>query len=103
MGFKPLRFFVLMALLTFVGFGIVAFFTQRAAHGHSADERSAYSLGERAGGEAPATARLPYPSDMNGMAQKAYDELNLKAEPMAWKTAYGHGYEEGFKKTHPGS
>ena len=103
MGFKPLRFFVLMALVAFFGFGTVAFFTQRGAHGHTADERNAYALGETAGSEAAPSAKMPYPSDLNEMAQKAFDQRKLKAEPMSWKTAYEHGYEEGFHKTHPGS
>jgi len=59
-------------------------------------------MGASAGSEAPKGAGLPYASDMNEMAQKAYDKEGGKAEPMTWKSAYGHGYEDGFKKAHPG-
>lgn len=103
MAFKPVRFFVMMGVLAFITCGLVAFFTQRAAHGHTPAERAAYEAGAAAGSEAPQSARLPYASDMNEMAQKAYDKRGGKAEPMTWKSAYGHGYEEGFKKTHPGT
>lgn len=103
MAFKPVRFFVLMALVVGIACGVVAFYTQRAAHGHTSAERSAYDLGATAGSEAPTGAKLPYASDMNEMAQKAFDLQGGKAEPMTWKSAYGHGYEDGFKKTHPDS
>lgn len=103
MAFTPVRFFVLVALLAFVVCGVVAFFTQRAAHEHTAAERSAYEAGEIAGSEAPTAAKMPYASDMNEMAQKAYNEKGIKAEPMTWKSAYNHGHEDGFKKTHLGT
>ncbi len=102
MAFKPVRFFVLMALLAFITCGAVAFFTQRAAHGHTPEERTAYRAGENAGSAAPVGEKLPYASDMNEMAQKAFQKEGGKAEPMAWKTAFEHGYEDGFKKSHPG-
>ncbi len=101
MAFKPVRFFVLMALLAFMACGAVAFFTQRVAHGRTPEERIAYAAGTSAGSERPKGEKLPYASDMNEMAQKAFDKEGGKAEPMAWKTAYEHGYEDGFKKTHP--
>lgn len=81
----------------------MAFATHRAAHGHTPAERAAYEFGAKAGGEAPEGARLPYASDMNEMAQRAYNKEGAKAEPMTWKSAYGHGYEEGFRKSHPRS
>ncbi|MEP6809909.1 MAG: hypothetical protein ABI992_06675 [Chthoniobacterales bacterium] len=103
MTFKPLRFFVLMALLVGIACGVVAFYTQRAAHGRTPAERSAYAVGAIAGSEAPRDAKLPYASDMNDMAQKAFHQQGGKAEPLTWKSAFGHGYEDGFKKTHPGT
>ena len=102
MTFKPVRFFVLMALLVGIVSGVVAFYTQRAAHGRTPAERAAYEMGATAGSEAPSDAKLPYAFQMNEMAQKAFDQAGGKAEPMTWKSAYGHGYEDGFKKTHPG-
>lgn len=113
MSFKPVRFFVLIALVVGIGFGVVAFYTQRAAHGHTPAEREAYEAGALAGSEAASEAKLPYASDMNEMAQQAFDrealkeknsdQKGVKAEPMTWKSAYGHGYEDGFKKTHRGT
>ena len=103
MNFKPVRFFVLMALLVGIACGLVAFYTQRAAHGRTPAERVAYEAGAIAGGEAPREAKLPYPSEMNEIAQKAYQQREEKAEPMTWKSAYVHGYEDGFKKSHHGS
>ena len=45
--FKPVRFFVLMAIAVFIVCGVVAFFTQRAAHGRTAEERATYAPGIR--------------------------------------------------------
>ena len=36
--FKPVRFFVMMALAAFVVCGVTAFYTHRAAHGRTAEE-----------------------------------------------------------------
>ena len=58
--FKPVRFFVLMALLAFVVCGVTAFYTHRAAHGRTSEERAAYAIGEKAGEEAPMGATLPH-------------------------------------------
>jgi hypothetical protein len=87
--FKPVRFFVLMALLAFVVCGVTAFYTHRAAHGRTSEERAAYSIGEKAGAEAPMGARLPNAADLNMMAQQS------------WDLAFENGYADGFKKTHP--
>ena len=42
-----------MALLAFVVCGVTAFYTHRAAHGRTSEERAAYAIGEKAGEEAP--------------------------------------------------
>jgi len=47
--FKPVRFFVMMALAAFVVCGVSAFYTHRAAHGRTAQERSAYAIGLKTG------------------------------------------------------
>ncbi len=100
--FKPVRFFVLMALMAFIAFGAVAFFTQRAAHGRTSEARAAYDSGLQAGKEAAPAAKMPAAWEMNEMAEKFMKrEGKKKTEPMAWKTAFEHGYEDGFKKTHP--
>ena len=56
--------------------------------------------GEKAGEEAVAAGgKLPTAAALNGMAQQ-YFEKQGSGEPMAWKLAFEHGYEDGFKKTH---
>ena len=98
--FKPVRFFVLMALAAFIVCGAVAFFTERAAHGRTAAERTAYALGEKAGEAAAQEAKLPNAADLNMMAQARFTQDGT-GEQQSWDLAYENGYENGFKKTHP--
>ena len=100
--FKPVRFFVLMALLAFIVCGVTAFYTQRAAHGRTPEERVAYSLGEQAGSEAAPNEKLPAAWEMNEIAEQFLKKETKKKEPMAWKSAFEKGYTDGFEKTHPG-
>ncbi len=98
--FKPVRFFVLMALAAFIVCGAVAFFTERAKHGRTAPERAAYSLGEKAGETAAPDAKLPGAADLNMIAQARFRQDGT-GEQESWDLAYENGYEAGFKKTHP--
>ena len=99
--FKPVRFFVLMGVAAFLVCGVTAFYTHRAEHGRTSEERSAYVVGEKAGEEATAAGgKLPTAADLNGIAQQYFKQQGL-GEPMAWKLAFEHGYEDGFKKAHP--
>jgi len=107
--FKPVRFFVMMALAAFVVCGVTAFYTHRAAHGRTAGERAAYATGLKAGEQAPADAILPTAAELNMMAQKYFkqqasgDQLrsfSRAAELQAWDLAFENGYTDGFKKTH---
>ena len=98
--FKPLRFFVMMAVGAFVVCGMTAFYTHRAAHGRTPDERTAYAIGERAGEDAAAGAKLPTPAELNMMAQN-YFRKQGSGNQQNWDLAFENGYEEGFKKTHP--
>ena len=99
--FKPVRFFVLMGVAAFLVCGVTAFYTHRAAHGRTSEERSAYVVGEMAGEEtAAAGGRLPTAAALNTIAQQ-YFEKQGSGEPMAWKLAFEHGYEDGFKKAQP--
>jgi len=108
--FKPVRFFALMGLAAFVVYGVTAFYTHRAAHGRTAEERAAYEAGEKAGEQAPRDAKLPTDAELNMMAQR-YFELqgsgeqlrspSEAAELQASKQAFENGYTDGFKKTHP--
>jgi len=108
--FKPVRFFVLMGVAAFVVCGVTVFYTHRAAHGRTAEERAAYEIGEKAGEQSPRDAKLPSAAELNMMAQKylehqgAGDELrNLSPAGglQARKQAFEKGYTDGFRKKHP--
>lgn len=90
----------MMAVAAFVVCGVTAFYTQRAAHGRTPDERAAYAIGERAGEEAPAGPKLPTPAELNMMAQNYFRQQG-SGNQQNWDLAFENGYEEGFKKTHP--
>jgi hypothetical protein len=109
--FKPVRFFVLMGLAAFVVCGVAVFYTNRAAHGRTVEERAAYEMGEKAGEQTPPNAKLPTDAELNMIAQKYFehqapgDELQNPPPPgglEARKQAFEKGYRDGFKKTHPG-
>lgn len=97
--FKPVRFFVIMALVAFVVCGVTAFYTHRAAHGKTAEERSAYAIGLKAGEQAPTETILPTDAELNMMA-KRYFKQQGSGEQQSWDLAFENGYTEGFKKTH---
>ena len=99
--FKPVRFFVMMAVAAFIVCGVTAFYTKRAEHGRTAEERQAYWIGEKAGEREPRDAKLPTPAGLNMMAQKYFKERG-SGNQSDWNLAFEHGYEDGFKKTHPG-
>ena len=97
--FKPVRFFVMMAAAALIVCGVTAFYTHRAAHGRTAEERAAYVLGEKAGEDTPAAAKLPTDADLNMMAQK-YFKQGGSCEQQSWNLAFENGYTDGFNKTH---
>jgi hypothetical protein len=97
--FKPVRFFVLMALAAFVVCGVTAFNTHRAAHGRTPEEREAYAIGQRAGEQAPHDAKLPSAAELNMMAQKYFKQQGA-GNKQDWDFAFENGYEAGFEKTH---
>ena len=96
--FKPLRFFVMMAVAAFMVCGVTAFYTHRAAHGRTAEERAAYWVGEKAGEQAPRDAKLPTLAELNMMAQNYFEQGS--GNKQNWDLAFENGYDEGFKKTH---
>jgi hypothetical protein len=98
--FKPLRFFVMMATAAFAVCGVTAFYTHRAAHGRTPEERAAYWIGEKAGEQASRGAKLPTPAELNMMAQK-YFEQQGSGNKQNWDLAFENGYQDGFKKKHP--
>ena len=81
--FKPVRFFVMMGAAAFIVCGVTAFYTHRAAHGRTAEERAAYWIGEKAGEQAPPGAKLPTAADLNMMAQK-YFKRQGSGEQQNW-------------------
>lgn len=98
--FKPVRFFVMMGTAAFIVCGVTAFYTHRAAHGRTAEERAAYAIGERGGEQAPPDSKLPTAAELNMMAQK-YFELQGSGNQQNWNLAFENGYSDGFHKTHP--
>src|SRR5215475_12246899 len=97
--FKPIRFFVMMAVAAFIVCGVTAFYTKRAEHGRTAAERQGYWVGEKAGEQAPHEAKMPTPAELNMMAQKYFKQQG-SGNQSDWNLAFGHGYEDGFNKTH---
>ena len=95
-----MRFFVLMAIAAAIVCGAVAFFNQRVAHGRSAEERAGYTIGERIGREAPASATLPNDATLNTMAQE-YFKREGSGNRQDWDLGFENGYADAFKKTHP--
>jgi len=98
--FKPVRFFVLIALVAFITCGVIAFSTKRAAHGRSPAERAGYALGTKAAAEAPRDAKLPTAAELNMLAQKHFKQEG-SGNQGDWDLGFERGYEEAFKKTHP--
>ena len=98
--FKPVRFFVMMAVAAFVVCGVMAFYTHRAAHGRTAEERAAYAIGEKAGEQALRDTKLPTAAELNMMAQKHFEQQG-SGNKQNWDFAFENGYEDGFRKTHP--
>jgi|SRR5215211_372126 len=90
--FKPVRFFVMMAVAAFIVCGVTAFYTHRAEHGRTAEERQAYWIGEKAGEQVPRDEKLPTPAALNTMAQK-YFEKQGSGNKQDWDLAFEHGYE----------
>jgi hypothetical protein len=97
--FKVVRFFVMIGAAAFVVCAVTMFYTQRATYGRTAPERAAYAIGEKAGEEAPANAKLPTDADLNMMAQK-YFKQQSSGEQQSWDLAFANGHTDGFKKTH---
>jgi hypothetical protein len=76
--FKPVRFFVMMAVAAFVVCGVTAFHTHRAARGRTAGERAAYTTGLKAGEQAPADEILPTDAELDMMAQKYFKQQGVQ-------------------------
>jgi hypothetical protein len=97
--FKPVRFFVMMALAAFLACGVTAFYTHRAAHGRTAEERSAYAIGLKAGEQTPADTILPTDAELNMIAQKYFQQQG-SGDRQGWDLAFESGYADGLNNTH---
>jgi hypothetical protein len=98
--FKPVRFFVMMALAAFVMCGVTSFDTHRAAQGRTAEERAAYAIGLKVGEQASPGATLPTAAGLNMMAQKYFKQQG-SGNPQTWDQGFENGYTDGFNERHP--
>lgn len=89
----------MMAGAAFVVCGVTAFYTKRAEHGRTAEERRAYWIGEKAGEQAARDSKSPTLAGLNIMAQRYFKEQG-SGNQSDWNLVFEHGYEAGFKKTH---
>jgi len=96
---RPILFIVLVIILVTLTCGVVSFYTHRAEHGRTGDERAAYAYGEKMGEQAPSDAKMPFPAEVNMMAQRQF-KLQGSGNQQDWDVAFENGYEAGFKKTH---
>ena len=87
----------MMAVAAFIVYGVTAFYTKRAEHGRTAEERQGYWIGEKAGAQAPRDAKMPTAAELNMMAQKYFKQQGL-GNQSDWNLAFEHGYEDGFKR-----
>ena len=90
----------MIAVAAFIVCGLTPFYTHRAAHGRTAEERAAYWVGEKAGEQAPPDAKLPTPAELLNMMAQKYFEREGSGNKQNWDLAFENGYEEGFKRTH---
>jgi hypothetical protein len=106
-GFKPVRFSALIGLAALVACGVAVLCTHRGEHGRTAEERTAYEIGEKAGEQTPPNAKLPTDAELNTMAEKYFEyqapgaQLQNPPPPgglEARKQAFVKGYTAGFKK-----
>jgi hypothetical protein len=58
------------------------------------------SLGEKDGGGGSAGWKVAHRRRLEHDRSAVLRETGV-GEPMAWKLAFEHGYENGFKKVHP--
>ena len=91
----------MMAIVAFIVSGGTAFYTHRAEHGRTPEERQAYWIDEKAGEQASSDAKLPTPAALNMMAQKYFQQQG-SGNQSDWNLAFEYCYEDGFNKTHPG-
>ena len=108
--FKPVRLTVLLGVAALVVCSVAVFYTNRAAHGRTAEERAAYEIGQKAGWQATPNEKLPTDAELKIMAQKYFEQQEPGDERRnppppggleARKHAFEKGYRDAFKQTHP--
>src|SRR5437763_5760383 len=97
--FKPVRFFVMMAMAAFVVCAVTAFYTHRAAHGRTPEERAASAIGEETGEEALPNAKLPTAAELNMMAQKRFEQQG-SGNNQNWDVGLKKGTGTTLRKRH---
>ncbi len=96
--FKPIRFFVMMAVAAFIVCGVTSFYAHRAAYGRTGEERAGYAIGLKVGEQAPLHVTLPTDAELNMMAQKYFKQQG-SGNQQNWDMGFENGYQAGFKKT----
>ena len=89
-----------MALVVFIGAAVTSFYTHRAEHGRTADERAGYGVGLQAGTNTSPGAKLLNAAELNMLAQHYFKEKGSGSQG-DWDLGFERGYEAGFKKAHP--
>src|SRR4029453_4224258 len=99
--FKPVRFIALIGLAAFIVCGVAVFHSHRTAHGTTAEERTAYELGEKAGEQAAPGSTFPAEAELNMTAEKFFQQQgpaeqlqnpSRAADLQAFKQAFEKGY-----------
>src|ERR1700747_541034 len=75
--FKPVRFFVMMAVAAFIVFGVTAFYTHRAEHGRTAEERQAYRIGEKSGRASAARRKIGHARGIEHDGPEVFREARI--------------------------
>ena len=88
-----------MAVFFFLLCGVTSFYTHRAAHGRSPEQRAGYAIGEKTGMNAPAGAKMPNPAELSMMAQERFKREGT-GNQQDWDLGFENGYEAGFKRAH---
>src|ERR1700757_2992425 len=97
--FKPVRSFVLLGVAALIACSVAVFYTHRAAHGRTAEERAAYDIGEKAGEQPPRDAKLPTDAELNMIAQKYFEHQGSGDElGKSFASRRPGGSEAGFRK-----
>jgi len=75
--FKPVRFFVMMAVAAFIVCGVTAFYTHRAEHGRTAEERQAYWIGEKSGRASAARRKIAHARGIEHDGPEVFREARI--------------------------